>query len=121
MDGKTLGAVEARFADLIWENAPLPSPGLVRLSAEALGWKKSTTYTVLKKLCGRGLFRNDGGVVQVLVSRDAFYAAQSARFVEEVFGGSLPAFLSAFTAQTSLTPREIAEIQRMIDGFREEA
>lgn len=120
MDSKKLGTIEARFADIVWENAPLTSPELVRRCAEALGWKKSTTYTVLKKLCDRGLFENDGGTVRVLVSREAFYAAQSERFVEETFGGSLPAFLAAFTTRKNLSAREIDEIQRMIDRFREE-
>lgn len=121
MDSKKLGAVEARFADLIWANAPLPSPTLVQLSEQALGWKKSTTYTVLRKLCERGIFRNDGGTVRALVTRDEFYSAQSAQYVEETFQGSLPAFLAAFTARKSLTKQEIDEIQRMIDAFREEA
>ena len=120
MDGKGLGKIEARFADIIWEHAPLTSPELVKRCEAALGWKKSTTYTVLKKLCGRGLFENDGGTVRALVTREDFYAAQSERFVKETFQGSLPAFLAAFTARQSLTPEEIAEIQRMIDGFQKE-
>ena len=119
MNGKRLGAVEARFADIIWEHAPLPSPALVKLCEAALGWKKSTTYTVLKKLCDRGLFRNDGGTVRILMTREEFYAAQSAQFVEETFAGSLPAFLAAFAARKSLTTQEVDEIQRMIDRFRE--
>lgn len=115
MDERKLGAIEARFADLIWQNEPLSSGVLVRLCEEELGWKKSTTYTVLKKLCERGIFRNEGGEVTSLVSRDGFYAMQSQRFVEESFDGSLPAFIAAFATRKALTAQEIAEIRRMID------
>lgn len=115
MDERKLGMVEARFADLIWENEPLSSGALVRLCEEELGWKKSTTYTVLKKLCQRGIFRNEGGTVTSLISREDFFSAQSRRFVEESFDGSLPAFIAAFAAGKRLTAREIAEIRKMID------
>ena len=115
MDERKLGVVEARFADLIWENEPLSSGALVRLCEEELGWKKSTTYTVLKKLCQRGIFRNEGGTVTSLISREDFSSAQSRRFVEESFDGSLPAFIAAFAAGKRLTAREIAEIRKMID------
>lgn len=117
MDERKLGAIEARFADLIWSNEPLSSGTLVRLCEEDLGWKKSTTYTVLKKLCQRGIFRNEGGEVASLISRDEFYAMQSRRFVEESFDGSLPAFIAAFSSGKALTAQEIAEIRRMIDGM----
>lgn len=115
MDERKLGAVEARFADLIWENEPLSSGQLVQICEKALGWKKSTTYTVLKKLCQRGIFCNEGGQVRSLICREDFFAAQSRRFVEESFDGSLPAFIAAFSAGKGLTPREIAEIRRMMD------
>lgn len=115
MDERKLGAVEARFADLIWCNEPIPSGMLVRLCDEEFGWKKSTTYTVLKKLCQRGLFRNENGTVSSVISREAFYAAQTHRFVEESFSGSLPAFLAAFSSGKTLSAQEIAEIRRMID------
>ena len=120
MDGKRLGAVELRFAELVWDNAPIASPALVKLCAAELGWKKSTTYTVLKKLCGRGLFENDGGTARVRTTRAAYDSAQSMLFVEEAFSGSLPAFLAAFTAGKPLSPQEVDEIQRMIDDFRKE-
>lgn len=113
-----LGAVESRFADLIWQGEPMTSTQLVRQAEEALGWKKSTTYTVLKRLCQRGLFRNQDGVVTSLVSREAFYAAQSRQFVEEKFSGSLPAFLAAFTAREKLSRQELDELQRLIDESR---
>lgn len=115
MDERKLGVVEARFADLIWENQPLSSGTLVRLCEEKLGWKKSTTYTVLKKLCQRGIFCNDGGKVTAQISREEFFAAQSRRFVEESFDGSLPAFIAAFAAGKGLTAGEIAEIRAVID------
>lgn len=115
MDERKLGAVETRFAELIWQNEPISSGALVRVCEEELGWKKSTTYTVLKKLCQRGIFRNEGGEVISLISREEFYALQSRRFVEESFDGSLPAFIAAFSSGKALTAQEIAEIRRMID------
>ena len=114
MENRKLGSVELHFADLIWEHAPISSGELVRLCAERLEWKKSTTYTVLKKLCEQGLFENKDGVVRVLLSRQDYAAAQSEKFVEENFEGSLPAFLAAFTARKRLSETEIAEIRRMI-------
>ena len=115
-----LGEAERRFAELIWGNAPLPSTALVKLAEDALGWKKSTTYTVLKRLCEKGLFENAGGTVQVLQTREAFAAAQSEQFVEETFSGSLPAFLAAFTAKKKLTRREVEALQKLIDDYEEE-
>ncbi len=119
MEEKKLGAVESRFADLIWENAPISSTALVRLCEQELDWKKSTTYTVLKKMCQRGLFQNDRGIVSVLVTKEEFAAAQSERFVEETFAGSLPAFLAAFTSRKRLSEGEVDEIQKLIDAYRE--
>ena len=113
-----LGAVESQFADLIWENAPLTSRALVSLCAEHLQWKKSTTYTVLKKLCARGLFQNDSGTVTVQLPRNEFYARQSEQFVEEAFDGSLPAFVAAFTSRKPLSEKEISALQTLIDEQR---
>ena len=113
-----LGAVEARFADIIWEQEPLTSTELVKLAAQELSWKKSTTYTVLKRLCERGLFQNRDGTVTSLLSREEFYAVQSERFVEETFDGSLPAFLAAFTARKKLSDEEISQLQKLIDRSR---
>lgn len=115
MDDMKLGAVEARFADIIWENEPVSSGELVKKCAQALEWKKSTTYTVLKKLCERGIFKNEGGQVTSLICREDFYAMQSERFVSETFEGSLPAFIAAFTKRNSLSEKDIAEIRKMID------
>lgn len=119
MDDMKLGVVESRFADIIWANEPLPSGALVALCQQELNWKKPTTYTVLRKLCERGIFQNEGGQVSSLISREEFYALQSQRFVEDAFDGSLPAFLAAFTRRKALSPQEIAQIQAMIDGCRE--
>ncbi|MDY3282726.1 BlaI/MecI/CopY family transcriptional regulator [Dysosmobacter sp.] len=113
-----MGAIESRFADMIWENEPIPSPELVKLAERELSWKKSTTYTVLKRLCQRGIFQNREGVVTSLISRQDFYAVQSEKFVEETFSGSLPAFLTAFTARKKLSEEEIAELQALIDQSR---
>lgn len=113
-----MGTIESRFADMIWENEPVPSPELVKLAERELNWKKSTTYTVLKRLCERGIFQNQGGVVTSLISRQDFYAVQSEKFVEETFSGSLPAFLAAFTTRKKLSEEEIAELQALIDHSR---
>lgn len=113
-----MGPLESRFADLIWSHEPLLSRELVRLAAEALSWKATTSYTVLKRLCDRGLFQNQGGTVTSLVSRADFYAMQSEQFVEETFEGSLPAFLAAFSSRKRLSDREIDELKAIIDGMR---
>ena len=120
MDESRLGAVESRFADLIWENEPLSSGELVRLCQERLEWKKSTTYTVLKKLCERGIFRNEGGMVSAVLSREQFHAKKSEKFVEDTFNGSLPAFIAAFTAGKKLSAEDAAAIRKMIDACRKE-
>ena len=119
MEELRLGFVESKFADIIWAHAPLSSRDLVTLAKEELSWTKSTTYTVLRRLCERGLFRNEGGTVSSVIGREEFYAMQSERFVEETFSGSLPGFLAAFTRRRSLSRAEIDEIRRMIDTFEE--
>lgn len=119
MDETKLGVIESRFADLIWAHEPLTSGELVKLCQQELSWKKSTTYTVLKKLCDRGLFRNDGGTVTAAISKEEFHAMQSKRFVEETFDGSLPAFLAAFTSRKKLSEEEIHQLQALIDQSRE--
>ena len=115
MDIRKLGVIEMRFAELIWANAPISSSELVKLCLQELQWKKSTTYTVLKKLCDQGLFQNEGGTVTVLTTREEFFALQSEKFVEEAFEGSLPAFLAAFTRHKRLSEAERNEIWRMIE------
>ena len=116
MEMLKLGIVEAQFAELIWTNEPIASGELVKLCEKELNWKKSTTYTVLKKLCERGIFQNNEGVVTSRLTRDEFNAVQSEQFVEDTFEGSLPAFLAAFTSRKTLSKEEVEEIRRLIDG-----
>ena len=119
MEEMKLGLVESRFADIIWSKEPISSGELVKECLRELEWKKSTTYTVLKKLCERGLFQNEKGIVTSRISREEFYAMQSERFVEDTFEGSLPAFLAAFTKRKALTEEEINSIRQMIDSYEE--
>lgn len=113
-----LGEIETRFADLIWSNEPVSSGELVKLAEAELNWKKSTTYTILRRLCERGIFQNDGGTVTALVTKQEFDAVQSEKFLEETFAGSLPKFLTAFATRKKLSEKEIEEIQRFIDENR---
>ena len=110
-----LGEIEMKFATLIWENEPIASGDLAKLSERELSWKKSTTYTILKRLCERELFQNINGIVTSLVSKQEFLAKQSEQFVEENFAGSLPGFITAFTSGRKLSKKEIEELQRIID------
>ena len=115
-----LGEVQEIFANLVWENEPLSSGELVKLCQARLNWKKPTTYTVLRKLCEKGLFQNVNGVVTSLISREDFYSAKSEQFVDTTFHGSLPAFIAAFISRKNLTAKEAEEIQQMIDAFKKE-
>ena len=115
METYKLGVVESQFADLIWEHEPLSSGELVKLCEERLRWKKSTTYTVLKKLCDRGTFQNQNGTVTSRMSKREFHALQSERFVEDTFDGSLPAFLAAFSSRKKLGPEEVEALRKLIE------
>lgn len=115
-----LGMVESRFADIIWQNEPVSTSDLVKIAENQLNWKRSTTYTVLKRLSERGIFKNDSGTVTSLISRDEFYSMQSEKFVEETFQGSLPAFLTAFTSRKALSKKEIDELRNLINSYEEE-
>ena len=115
-----LGVIEARFADMIWANEPVTSSELVKLAAEAFTWKRTTTHTVLKRLCEKGLFENTKGTVTSLMSRSQFYSMQSRKYVEDTFDGSLPAFFAAFTQSRKLTSEEADQIRKMIDMAQEE-
>ena len=114
----TMGAIESRFAEIIWQREPVSSTELVKLAATELDWKKSTTYTVLRRLCERGIFQNQDGTVTSLISKQEFYAVQSEKFVEDTFSGSLPAFFAAFTTRKKLSDKEIDELQKLIDRNR---
>ncbi len=109
---------EYKLMEVLWESAPVNSTQLVTLCREQLGWTKSTTYTVLRKLCEKGLFQNVNGVVSSVMSREEFASRRSEQFVDNAFHGSLPAFVAAFTAQKSLSAQEAEEIQEMISKFR---
>jgi Predicted transcriptional regulator len=110
-----LGEMETRFAEIIWENEPLTSMELARRAEQAFGWKKTTSYTVLKRLCEKGLFRNEKTIVTSCMTREEYDAGRSEQFVEESFHGSLPAFLAAFTKKRRLTEEEVKELRRMIE------
>lgn len=113
-----LGAVQERFADLVWANEPIASGELVRICEKELQWKKPTTYTVLRKLCEKGLLRNADGIVTARISRDEFYAKKSEQIVQGSYQGSLPAFVAAFVSRNGLSAAEADEIRQMIDAFR---
>jgi predicted transcriptional regulator len=116
----SLAPGETKLAELIWLRAPVTSGELVKLAAKEIGWKKSTTYTVLKILCDKGIFRNEQSVVSALLSKEAYYARQSQRYVEDIFGGSLPRFLAAFIGHNRLTGTQVEELKRMIDEYKED-
>ena len=118
MEELRLGTVESKFADIIWNNEPIPSGELVKLCNQKLEWKKSTTYTMLKRLCERGIFKNENGVVSSILTKEEFGAAQSERIIEDTFDGSLPAFIAAFASRKKLSEKDVEEIQKMIDEIR---
>ena len=114
----TMGVLESRFADIIWEHEPLASRDLIRMAEKELNWKATTSYTVLKRLCERGLFRLQNKIVTSLISREEFYGRKSEQFVEETFHGSLPAFIAAFGSRKKLSDDEVEELKKLIDGLR---
>lgn len=114
-----LGVIEARYADMIWEHEPVTSSELVKMTAIAFHWKRTTAHNVLRRLIEKGLFQNENGMVTSVVSRQEFYSAQSKKYVEDTFDGSLPAFIAAFTKNTSLTPEEAEKIHKMISDAEE--
>lgn len=114
-----LAEQEAKFADLIWAHEPINSTKLVRLSAAVMNWKKSTTYTILRRLCRRGIFKNENAVVTAVVDREKFYAGQSRRYVEETFGGSLPKFITSFIGGQKLSKKQAEELMHLIDRHQE--
>ena len=113
-----LAAVQERFADIVWANEPIPSGELVKICEKELNWKKPTTYTVLRKLCEKGLLQNVDGIVSSLLSKEEFYSAKSEQIIEASYEGSLPAFIAAFTSRKKLSKKEVDEIQKMIDDFK---
>ena len=119
MQDLKLGPIETRFAHIVWEHAPLSTARLVELCAQELQWKRTTTYTVLKKLSEKGLFRTENSTVTVLMTREEFEAVQSTAFVEETFRGSLPAFVAAFTRKKEISPQELRELRQLLDRYEE--
>lgn len=119
MEKYKLGEMEQKFADLIWDNAPIKTRELIALCSDVFDWKRTTTYTMLKRLCDRDIFINTDGVVQTLLKREDFLAEKGEEFIEETFDGSLPRFLTAFTRRKRLNEKEISEIQKLIDEYKE--
>ena len=120
MEPYKLGEMEARFADLIWEHAPIRSGELTKLCEEKFNWKRTTTYTMLKRLCERGMFENERGMVQVRMTQEEFQAGQGSSFIEDYFDGSLPLFLTAFSRKNRLSREDVEKLQQLIDSYREE-
>ncbi|MEZ3478722.1 MAG: BlaI/MecI/CopY family transcriptional regulator [Lachnospiraceae bacterium] len=110
---------EYRFCEILWEHEPVTSSELVRLCNEALEWKKSTTYTVIRRLSERGVLKSEGAVVTSLISREDVQSAESAEVVERTFSGSLPSFIAAFARKKNLSKQEVDEIQKIIDTYKE--
>ena len=121
METRRLAESDYRFLCLIWEHEPVGSTLLAELAAQGLGWKKSTTYTMLKKLGEKGLIRNENAVVRSLVPREQVQREETEKFVAQTFAGSLPGFLTAFVGGKRISPAEAEELKRLIDAHREEA
>ena len=117
MEKMKLAEVESRFADILWKHAPLSTKEMIAICQKELHWQRSTTYTVLKKLCQREMFKLEDGVVTALVTREEFYSICCEQFVETKYNGSLPAFIAAFASRKSLSRKELAEIREMIDSI----
>ena len=119
MEQYKLGEMEQKFAELIWEKAPVGTGELTKLCETAFQWKRTTTYTMLKRLCDRGIFANESGTVVVKISREEFQGAQGELFLQETFGGSLPRFLAAFSRRKKLSEKEIASLKKLIEEYEE--
>lgn len=115
-----MGTVERQFAEIIWEQEPVASGELVKLAGERLDWKKSTTYTVLRKLCDKGIFRNESSIVTSILNREQYYGKQSKQFVSETFSGSLPRFIAAFAGEERLTKKEIDSLRALVEKYEKE-
>lgn len=118
MEDYQLGVIESRFADIVWDNEPMSTRTLVELCAEKLNWKRTTTYSILKKLCDKGFFQMEESVVTALVSKAEYMSYRSEKFVEETFSGSLPALVLSFGSRKKLSEKEIDELQSIIDAMR---
>ena len=121
MEQYKLGDMELKFAKLIWAHAPIRSGELTKLCQEAFGWKRTTSYTMLKRLCDRQMFVNEKGTVSALMTEEEFRDAQGEQFVNETFNGSLPRFIAAFSKRKRLSSCEIMELKKLIDEYEEES
>lgn len=120
MEGPKIFESEYRFCLILWEHEPATTTQLVKLCREKLEWKRTTTYTVIKRLCERGVLKNDGGVITSLVSKDQAQAAEIDELVEKKFEGSIPAFVAAFGRRQRLSQEDIQQMQQLIDRYRKE-
>lgn len=120
MTDLSMGTVESRFARIIWDNEPITAAQLAKLADQELKWKKTTAYTALKRLCEKGIFRNDGGTVTAVISREEYQARQSRKFLDDTCGGSIPAFLAAFTKKGELSQKDLQDIRKMLDDYEKE-
>ena len=120
-DNYTLTTAEERLADIIWREAPIASPDLVDIALRTLGWKKSTTYTVLRRLCEKEIFVNNSALVKVAISREELIAYQSRSFINSSFGGSLPGFIASFFSGKKLSSKEADELKQLIEAHQEDS
>ena len=120
MEQYKLGEMEKKFADIIWNNSPVSPRKLTEICDKEFGWKRTTTYTMLKRLCERGIFENQGGTVITKITKDDFMLEQSQEFINQAFEGSLPMFLTLFSKSKRLSADEVNEIQQLLDRYREE-
>ena len=120
MEKIELGEIQQRFAEIVWENEPVSSGKLVKICEERLNWKKPTTYTVLRKLCEKGILQNKEGTVTSIISKGEFYQQKGRQVINDYFKGSLPAFIAAFTDSKELSAKEINEIQELINRYKKD-
>ena len=120
MESKRLAESDYRFMSLVWDNEPVNSTLLAETALSVLGWKKSTTYTMIKKMSEKGFLRNENAVVTSLIPREQVQTAESEKFVEQTFAGSLPGFLVAFLGGKKISPSEAEELKALIDAHRED-
>ena len=120
MQDYQMGFIESKFADIIWENEPITSTELVKICESEFNWKKSTTYTVLKRLSNKGIFISNNGIVTSLISKEELQSVQSKNFVRETFQGSLPAFLTAFTSKNTLSKEEVDYLRKLVNEYEGE-
>ena len=114
-----IGNIESKFADIIWSNEPITTVALVKIAEKEFNWKRTTTYTIIKRLCEKGLFKNSEGTVSSIISKDEFYSRQSEDFINETFDGSLPAFLAAFSKRKKLKDEDVMKLQELISKMKE--